>query len=428
MHYFARFLFTMLLLVNSIAQSAQTEPTAPETSPGQAKKPTICLNMIVKDEKDVITRCLSSVLPIIDYWVIVDTGSTDGTQDIIKNFMKEKKVAGELHERPWKNFGHNRNEALQLAKGKGDYVFFIDADEYLSYEPGFKLPNLDKDFFYVTMSFGGTHYGRTALVKNMLNWKWEGVLHEAVTSSEARTSGIIEKAYNVVVTDGARSKDPLKYEKDAAILEAGLLEEPNNTRYVFYLAQSYMDCGKNELALQNYEKRVKMGGWDQEVYYSLLKIANIQERMGKPHEELVKSYKRAFDYRKSRAEPLYFLANLYRLKGDFKTGYKIAKIGASIPPSKDVLFVQNWIYDYGLPLELSVNAYWTGRYNECKKISQQLLKKDLPEDVRSCVQANLDFAEEKLRDRNLEAALKQVLNESAEDEIDDTDNEDSKAA
>lgn len=400
---FARYLFLMLFLVHASAQAAQE------------KKPTICLNMIVKDEKDVITRCLSSVLPIIDYWVIVDTGSSDGTQDIIKNFMKEKNVPGELHERPWKNFGHNRNEALQLAKGKGDYVFFIDADEYLTYEPGFKLPALDKDFFYVTMSFGGTHYGRTALIRNQLNWQWAGVLHEAVSCPEAVTSGTIEKAYNVVVTDGARSKDPLKYEKDAAILEAGLLEEPNNTRYVFYLAQSYMDCGKNELAIQNYEKRVKMGGWDQEVFYSLLKIANIQELMGMPHDVLIKSYKRAFDYRKSRAEPLYHLANLYRLKEDFKTGYKIAKIGTSMPPSKDVLFVQNWIYEYGLPLELSVNAYWIGKYKECKKISQQLLKKDLPEGIRSCVEANLGFAEEKIREKELENALQEALKDSTND-------------
>src|SRR2546428_69578 len=70
----------------------------------------ICLNMIVKNESHVITRCLGSVLPLIDYWVIVDTGSDDGTQKIIKDFMQEKGVSGELHERPWINFSHNRNE------------------------------------------------------------------------------------------------------------------------------------------------------------------------------------------------------------------------------------------------------------------------------------------------------------------------------
>jgi cellulose synthase/poly-beta-1,6-N-acetylglucosamine synthase-like glycosyltransferase len=87
-------------------------------------KQTICLNMIVKDEKDVIQRCLDSVIPVIDYWVIVDTGSTDGTQEIIKNHMKN--IPGELFERPWKNWGATRTEALRLAQehGQGDYLLF----------------------------------------------------------------------------------------------------------------------------------------------------------------------------------------------------------------------------------------------------------------------------------------------------------------
>src|SRR5262245_57991970 len=109
-------------------------------------KKTICLNMIVKNECDVITRCLNSMLPMMDYWVIVDTGSTDGTQQIILDFMKKHRVPGELHEHPWINFSHNRNEALQLAHGKADYVFFIDADEYLIYDADFQRPELDKDY------------------------------------------------------------------------------------------------------------------------------------------------------------------------------------------------------------------------------------------------------------------------------------------
>ena len=76
--------------------------------------------MIVKNEKDVIVRCLESVKPVIDYWVIVDTGSTDGTQKIIKKELKD--IPGELYERPWKNFGENRSEAFNLAKGKGDFI------------------------------------------------------------------------------------------------------------------------------------------------------------------------------------------------------------------------------------------------------------------------------------------------------------------
>ena len=81
--------------------------------------PTICLNMIIKDEAPVIRRCLESVKPFIDRWVIVDTGSTDNTRELVREIMAG--LPGELHERPWKNFGHNRNEALSLAARSGDY-------------------------------------------------------------------------------------------------------------------------------------------------------------------------------------------------------------------------------------------------------------------------------------------------------------------
>ena len=77
---------------------------------------TICLNMIVKNEIAVIARCLESVKSFIDYWVIVDTGSTDGTQAMIQSIMQD--IPGELHERPWRDFGFNRTEAAELARGK----------------------------------------------------------------------------------------------------------------------------------------------------------------------------------------------------------------------------------------------------------------------------------------------------------------------
>ena len=70
----------------------------------------ICLNMIVKNEANVIRRCLDSIHPFIDYWVIVDTGSSDGTQDIIRATLAS--IPGDLHQRPWRDFAHNRNEAL----------------------------------------------------------------------------------------------------------------------------------------------------------------------------------------------------------------------------------------------------------------------------------------------------------------------------
>lgn len=361
----------------------------------EAKK-TICLNMIVKDETKVIRRCLASVKPIIDYWVIVDTGSTDGTQEMIKEFMKD--VPGELHERPWINFGHNRNEALQHAKGKADYILIIDADEVLSYEPNFSLPRLDKDFYYIITDFSGTNYGRVQLVKDSLNWKWTGVLHETIGSTQATTSDTLPGVSNVVRTDGARSQDPRKFHKDAAILEAALKEDPNNSRYQFYLAQSYRDANEPELALKNYEKYIANGGgWDQEIFWAKLQIGKLQEALDMPADKILNTYYDAFHYRNKRAEPLYRLASYYRRTGNYAAGYLIATTGLKIPVPNDILFVENWIYDYGMLLECSICAYWIGHYEESQQACQTLLANPkLPENVRQCVEENLNWANLKL--------------------------------
>src|SRR5579862_113064 len=147
----------------------------------------VCLNMIVKNEKDVIKTCLATVKPFIDYWVIVDTGSTDGTQRIIQDFMKG--IPGELHERPWVDFAFNRNEALRLAKDKADYLLLIDADEYFTCDQGFSFKNLEMDYYYFIMrQVGAVECLRPSLISTKLPWKWTGVLHESLNTEITKNS------------------------------------------------------------------------------------------------------------------------------------------------------------------------------------------------------------------------------------------------
>lgn len=360
-------------------------------------KKTICLNMIVKNETKVITRCLGTVKPFIDYWVIVDTGSTDGTQEMIKEFMKG--VPGELQERPWKNFAHNRNEALELARGKADYVLIIDADEILAFDKGFVKPELDKDFYFIMTEFSGTRYARVQLINNHLDWKWTGVLHETVGCPQAKTNGLMKGITNVVSTDGFRSQDPKKFHKDAQILEEALKEDPNNTRYVFYLAQSYRDAGEYGPAIKNYERRINMGGWDQEIFWSMLQIAAAQQELELPADTFTSSYFKAFLYRPTRAEPIYRLAHYYRTKGNYLLGYRIAAMGLTIPVPDDILFVEHWMYDYGMLLEYSICAYWIEKYYDALAASKKILAiKDLSTPVKECVERNLYWINFKLEE------------------------------
>ncbi len=364
-------------------------------SAGERPRPVICLNMIVKDETSVIRRCLESVKPLIDYWVIVDTGSKDGTQEMIKEFMRD--IPGELHERPWVDFAHNRNEALSLAKNKADYLLFIDADDVLTGASTFVRPKLDKDFYYLKINYSNVIYNRTQLVKSSLDWRWVGVLHEVIISPQARSSDVLDGITMKIVGGGDRSQDVKKFEKDIAVLEKALKTDPNNARYLFYLAQSYRDAEKPHLAMKTYRKRVDIGGWSEEVFWSLYQIAMLQETLNMAEEIVCKGYRDVFAYRPVRAEPLYRLSNYYRRKENYLLGYLFANFGLTIKPPNDILFVESWIYEYGLLLESSICAYWIGRYEEALDTCLQLLANDqLPANVRECVEKNLAFTMQKL--------------------------------
>lgn len=356
--------------------------------------------MIVKNETHIIKECLDSLYDQIDYWVIVDTGSTDGTQELIKQYFAEKGIPGELHERPWVSFGHNRSEALELCNGKTDYIFMIDADDYVEG----KLPkhfigaNPDVEGYAVLMGRMEFGWWRTQIFKANTGWKYFGVLHE-YPSIDGKTPKIqkLEGEYRVVArTLGARNKDidPIeKYKRDAELLEKALIDEPGNVRYQFYLGQSYFDSQQWEKAEQAYTTRVGMGGWPEEIYYSIYRIGMCRALQNKPWTEIQQAFLDAFNARPVRAEPLYQIARIYRMNGKPALGYIFARMAAEIPyPKDDILFIDNDVYRFGILDEIGSCAYYAGKvqegYNACKAL---LDRKIVPESELQRVKTN--FAE-----------------------------------
>lgn len=354
-------------------------------------RPTVCLNMIVKNEAPVIARSLASTRPFIDTWAIVDTGSSDGTQDVIRQALSD--VPGELFERPWRDFGTNRTEALELAKGRADYTLIIDADEVLEATPGFLMPELTLDAYQLRTEFGGVRYYRTQLIRSSLPWRYEGVLHEVLACDGAFTQGKLEGLVNRPQSDGARSADPQKYIKDAAVFEQALKREPQNTRYVFYLAQSYRDAGLDEAALVNYARRAKLGGFQEEVWYSMFQVASLLERLGRPEHEVVMAYLEAHQARPARAESLCELARYLRLKQKYALAYLFARQAAETPMPKDILFVHEATYSWRARDEWSVAAYYVGKHEESIALTEALLDSpSLPESERARVKKNREFS------------------------------------
>jgi hypothetical protein len=317
----------------------------------------VCLNMIVKDEAPVIARCLASVKPWVNHWVIVDTGSSDGTQAIIRDFMHD--VPGTLHERPWKNFAHNRNEALQLARPHGEYLLFIDADEQLQVPQDFTWPPLQADGYTLTCHMDGWAYQRNSLIATRVDWYWEGVLHEYLTAARHGGWHALPGPVIHVSHDGARARDPSTYLRDVALLEQAVQEDPQNARNVFYLAQSCRDAGLMDASLRWYQQRVGMGGWEEERWYAQFQIAVLLERQQATVSLVRDAYLAAYAARPQRAEPLCELARYCREHADHALAALFALQASQIPQPADILFVDTQVYAWRALDELAVNAFYT---------------------------------------------------------------------
>jgi glycosyltransferase involved in cell wall biosynthesis len=362
----------------------------------------ICLNMIVKDEGKVIRRCLDSAKPIIDYWVIVDTGSTDGTQEIIKKHLKG--IPGELHERKWRNFGENRTEAFLLAKGKGDYILFMDADDTLEFESKRALPPLTFDLYNMWRGTKGFSYLKPQLVRGDLPWKWVGVTHEYLGCDQPHTSATLDGVKYVSGDGGASTYDKRKFLKNVKLLLASLKKDPNNSRDVFYLAESYRDAGMKGRALEWFQKRSTMGGWDEEVFWSFLQIAHMLRDIGLADSIVIDALTRAHHFRPHRVEPLYYLAQTYNKMGNYSKAYEYLKAWDFIPRPKerDSLFNEDWVEQYGLLFQLSICAYYVGHYQEALNACDKLLAmKELPKQWRELAEMNRTFPLAKLKEKGV---------------------------
>jgi tetratricopeptide (TPR) repeat protein len=355
------------------------------------KEKTICLGMIVKNEAHIIKECLEAVKGIINYWIIIDTGSTDNTKAIIKEVLKD--IPGELIDKKWINYGHNRTEVAALCRSHGDYFLTLDADEIL------EINNLDKkkliaDWYMVRIKESNYNYYFGILMNNIFEWKSLGVTHEHWTAEGAYLNENLKSLSIIHKSNGGNR--PNKFQNDARLLEEGLIKEPNNIRYMFYLAQTYCNTCQYEKAIPWYLKRAEAGGWYEEVCYSLYMAAHCNIKMNGSFDKTIEYIFRAYKVNPGNAEPLYYILKYCREHQLNSFGYYIGKIAETIPqPFNQLLWVKSDIYNYQIFDELSICAYYIGRYEESIKLCNKALEK-CPESEKVRILDNRKFSELKL--------------------------------
>jgi glycosyltransferase involved in cell wall biosynthesis len=362
----------------------------------------LALNFICKNESHVIGKMLNSVKPIVDLIVCNDTGSTDGTQDIIKKFGEENNIPTYVFERPFDDFEKSRNHSMEklrdVVKELGwdaskVHGFWIDCDETMIIEPNFNKNQFTNDLYMINTYIGQMKYTRNTFFRVSLPFRWYGPVHEFIVCDKKDiTSGLAEGVKVDVKMDGASWKGniPAKYKSHAFVLEKYIDENRQDPRWIFYTAQSYHDSAsvpnnKEEnderlrRALKYYKERTqRMDGYAEEIYYSQYRIGTIMAIMDEPwnltHQECLKAY--AMD--PLRGESIKTIIDYYLRVGEWHLAYLYTKFAkenfhGKNPYPKRLLFVDEALYVWKFAEAHAAASFYTGRMDEAKANYQEVV-------------------------------------------------------
>ena len=324
----------------------------------------LVLVLMVRNESRILERCLKAVEGVVDAYCIHDTGSTDDTCEIAKKWLETH--PGRLTASEWSNFGYNRTASFLAAKEYAEseklenaYGLLMDAD--MEFVPGTLRDEELTEIGYTMIQTGGhLEYPNCRLVRLNYEWVCRGVTHEywdGLTKPLPKSVAYINDR-----NDGGCKSD--KFERDMRLLEQGVfVDEPNNERYKFYLAQTYHSLGRYKDAIAMYKKRIAAGGWHEEVWYSHYMIGNSYMSLEDPI-RFEAWMLRTYALNPARAEPLYKMARYFREKSEHIKAWYYVRKGQNMPIPDVSLFLEKPVYTGLFDYEATILLYYIGKKQE----------------------------------------------------------------
>lgn len=373
-------------------------------------KTKIALVMMVKNEKLRLEVSFDSVKNFADTFIILDTGSTDNTIEICKNYCERNNIRLFLKEEPFVNFEVSRNVSLDFAdevltnpknrQKEERYLLFLDCNDEL--RNGEALIQFINDYkgkatgFFLKQQWL-THnkidsYFNIRMAKAHRGWRYKGIVHEYI-HTKIREYDVKERLDHIVLFQD-RTKDDDKsmkrFKRDKDMLFGEHLKNPTDSRTIFYLAQT---CGCLNLANEAYQyylKRIKFEGYIEEIFHSYLRLGELAMVLQHPWEESQSWFIKAYTH-SSRAEPLVHLTRRYmelntrnEKKPDYILAYMYASMACKLAyPIDQVLFVDKKVYNYDRWKVLGHCAFHVQQYKEGKDaIIRALMYEESDEDYQ----------------------------------------------
>jgi len=354
----------------------------------------LALVMMVKNEEHVLERSIKSCLPFVESVVLVDTGSTDATKEVAKRVCGDTPLY--IYDSEWKNFGHNRTEALKYAKIHCNWALVLDADDYVA-------GNMDSDLdpsvsaYKINIHDCGTIYNRTIIFNSKFQWKYTGYVHEVARCESGGYNPVYESLRMIRLVEGSRSKDgeKIKYFKDAILLKEELDSGHcvDISRTTFYIAQSYKDCGLADEAVKYFKIQEAMeDSWPEERYMSCLNII----RLVSSFDDKMKYAWKAQGHSKRREVPYEIMKYCREHNHCNEQVYVLGKAYYSIVMNPtSMLRVEPNAYGWQYEDELCIHAYYVGEYENSIAFGNKALLGCPPEHV-SRIKANIQFSKNRL--------------------------------
>lgn len=284
---------------------------------------TLSVCMIVKDEEKNITDCLESIKDVADEFVVVDTGSSDKTKEVVSKYTSN------IFDFKWiDDFSAARN--FSLSKATGDFILWCDADDIVE-NPQDILPLLKQDFDIhdFNIIYGNDNFSQARLFRNFRNIRFAGRVHEypvlddlffEIKTDLPTPQRVISHQRETKVnvrhkTEKYRTED--RSERNYRILKKELEEDPDNARTLFYLGNALKELKRYDEAVETYRKYLKVSIWVDEKWMAQRYIGCILQWQGK-YEGAIRELEQAIKIDDRWAESYYYIGESHFLLKNYE--------------------------------------------------------------------------------------------------------------
>jgi len=347
---------------------------------------------------------LTSVRPIIDLIVAVDTGSSDKTISIIKDFGSSADIPTFVFERLFDNFCNSRNYAAERLEAvitelgwDPDQVWglTIDCDEVLQISDRFDKSQFAADLYLVAFRQERESAIRRAIFRLSKGFRWENPVHEVIVWNDATvTVALMTGLFIRCEPKGASWKGNLeqKFLNYARLLGEYAADGHENCRTMHNIADSYRAAAEHcKSKTKAYEYRLMAKGYYERalshatnrvqdrviIFHHLAEIKILLQEEWPEIEEL---FLAAYTNDIRKAESLAEIALHYMKKKKWNIAYLFTSVGhreySGKPPALDMTGgrMNISLYEWELLFYHSICCYFTGRINEFKILRKQLMK------------------------------------------------------